>query len=81
MKFSKNSLLMSSMLAASVMAFSTTAAQAQDADNDEIVVTGSRLNVNPNALSMAVVFLTVTQRLWLLTLTLCQQTSLSVLTF
>jgi len=48
MKFSKNSLLMSSMLAASVMAFSTTAAQAQDADNDEIVVTGSRLNVNPN---------------------------------
>jgi len=48
MKFSKNSLLMSSMLAASVMAFFATTANAQDADNDEIVVTGSRLNVNPN---------------------------------
>jgi len=49
MKFSKNSLLMSSMLAASVMAFSATTANAQDADNDEIIVTGSRLNVNPNS--------------------------------
>ena len=43
---------MSTMLAASV-AFSSTAAFAQDAntDNDEIVVTGSRLNVNPNLAS------------------------------
>ena len=53
MKFSKNSLLMSTMLAASVMALAPSAAYAQDADtaNDEIIVTGSRLNVNPNLTS------------------------------
>ena len=49
MKFSKTTLLMSTMLVASV-AFSSTAI-AQDADNDEIIVTGSRLNVNPNLTS------------------------------
>ena len=48
MKFTKNTLLMSTMLAASVMALVPSAAYAQDADNDEIIVTGSRLNVNPN---------------------------------
>lgn len=48
MKLSKRTLLMSTMLAASVMTLSSTAAQAQDADDEEIIVTGSRLNVNPN---------------------------------
>ncbi len=48
MKFSKNSLLMSTMLAASLMALAPMTANAQDAENDEIIVTGSRLNVNPN---------------------------------
>lgn len=48
MKFSKNSLLMSTMLVASVMALTPATTHAQDADNDEIIVTGSRLNVNPN---------------------------------
>jgi len=51
MKFSKNSLLLSTMLAASVMVLAPTTAYAQDADNDEIIVTGSRLNVNPNLAS------------------------------
>jgi len=51
MSFSKNTLLMSTMLAASVMALSSTAAYAQDAESDEIIVTGSRLNVNPNLTS------------------------------
>ncbi|MEP3890140.1 MAG: TonB-dependent receptor [Hellea sp.] len=48
MKLSKRTLLMSTMLAASVMTMSSTAAHAQDADEEEIIVTGSRLNVNPN---------------------------------
>jgi len=48
MKFTKNSLLMSTMLAVSVMALAPTAAYAQDSESDEIIVTGSRLNVNPN---------------------------------
>lgn len=47
MKFSKNSLLMSTMLAASVMAFAPTTAYAQDSGNDEIIVTGSLIQ-NPN---------------------------------
>lgn len=58
MKFSKNSLLMSTMLAASVMALSP-AANAQDVPDDEIIVTGSRLNVNPN-LTAANPVLTIT---------------------
>ena len=46
MKFSKNSLLMSTMLAASVTTLAPTAANAQD-NNDEIIVTGSRIS-DPN---------------------------------
>ena len=48
MKFTKNSLLVSTMLAVSVMALSSTTASAQDVENEEIIVTGTRLNVNPN---------------------------------
>lgn len=43
MKFSKSSLLMSTMLAASVMTLVPATAHAQDSDVDEIVVTGTRI--------------------------------------
>ena len=51
MNLSKKALLVSSMLVATAMAFVPNTAFAQDSDNDEIIVTGSRLNVNPNLTS------------------------------
>jgi len=48
MKFSRKTLLLSTMLIASATAFTSTTAFAQDSADDEIIVTGSRLNVNPN---------------------------------
>jgi len=51
MSFNKKNLFISTMLAASVATMATNTAYAQDSDNDEIIVTGSRLNVNPNLTS------------------------------
>ncbi|MDB2437959.1 TonB-dependent receptor [Hellea sp.] len=56
MNLSKKALLVSSMLVATAMAFTPNTAFAQDSgfqerSDDEIIVTGSRLNVNPNLTS------------------------------
>ena len=47
----KSRLLASSIAAGVALAMSATTAQAQVAEDDEIIVTGSRLNVNPNLTS------------------------------
>lgn len=46
----KKQLFLTTLLT-SAMAFTAAPAFAQDADNDEVIVTGSRLNVNPNLTS------------------------------